>query len=507
MSKKNNSVGREPNKIKILVCNIIIALCCIASILTLILGDFMRLDITLTIDKATLAKLMSGESPSSAPAGIKADGPSTDGMNMDDILEYIPDDWKLEFNIPIQVESKTIAKSSFGTENSVAAVKDLVAKQVDNLVQVMEEKVHEVIDIGVEALIRKAGDMAKEKIKEAINEEGSTVTEADVNARLQSEGIENYEAAIDQLVNEVKVLVRGVLDGTKSSEAIRDFLKGGAEGEERNILGKVMRIAAKEELKDEHKNEPGYVPSEDEINEQVAEYQKDTLEGYDEFVKEFADEEGNLNLETMIITLINKIQDEGNTNGSTQVSNAPGDEEEAPEVGEGEPEATGSESSGEIKSMDDVKAYVIEKIFGSIDEQTVQYAGIAMSALGYFLLFIMACWAYLLIKLIVKVLFCKNKTVGMFFPRMFGWIPHVLFIGLPMLAIKFLPQILERIGADAGESLNTILNMLSVNFTSLTWVSALCTVILMVVMFIYYPERRAAKRLRKEEKRAAKAAA
>lgn len=505
MSKKNNSVGREPNKIKILVCNIIIALCCIASILTLILGDFMRLDITLTIDKATLAKLMSGESPSSAPAGIKADGPSTDGMNMDDILEYIPDDWKLEFNIPIQVESKTIAKSSFGTENSVAAVKDLVAKQVDNLVQVMEEKVHEVIDIGVEALIRKAGDMAKEKIKEAINEEGSTVTEADVNARLQSEGIENYEVAIDQLVNEVKVLVRGVLDGTKSSEAIRDFLKGGAEGEERNILGKVMRIAAKEELKDEHKNEPGYTPTDNEIDEKVAEYQKSTLEGYDEFVKEFADEEGNLNLETMIITLINKIQDEGNTNGS-KVSNAPG-EEEAPEVGEGEPEATGSESSGEIKSMDDVKAYVIEKIFGSIDEQTVQYAGIAMSALGYFLLFIMACWAYLLIKLIVKVLFCKNKTVGMFFPRMFGWIPHVLFIGLPMLAIKFLPQILERVGAEAGESLTTILNMLSVNFTSLTWVSALCTVILMVVMFIYYPERRAAKRQRKEEKRAAKAAA
>ena len=505
MSKKN-SIGREPNKTKILVCNLIIIACCIASILTLILGDFMRLDIKLTVDKATLAKLVSGESsPSSAPAGIKADGPSTEGMNMDEILAYIPDDWKLEFSVPVQVEAKTLAKSSFGTENSVAAVKDLVAKQVDNLVQVMEEKVHEVIDIGVEALIRKAGDMAKEKIKEAINEEGSTVTEAEVNARLQSKGIENYEAAIDELVDEVKVLVRGVLDGTKNSEAIRDFLKGGAEGEERNILGKVMEIAAEEELKDEHKNEPGYDgPSEDEINAKVAEYQKDTLEGYDEFVKEFADENGNLNLETMIITLINKIQDEGNTNGS-KVSNAPGDEEEAPEVTEGEGEAeteTSGSSSGEIKSMDDVKAYVIEKIFGAIDEQTVRYAGIAMSVLGYFLLFIMACWAYVLIKVIVKMLFCKNKTVGLFFPRMFGWIPHVLFIGLPMLALKFLPQILEQVGADAGESLQTILNMLSVNFTSLTWVSALCTVVLLVVLFIYYPERRASKRAKKAAKAA-----
>lgn len=206
----------------------------------------------------------------------------------------------------------------------------------------------------------------------------------------------------------------------------------------------------------------------------------------------------------MIITLINKIQDEGNTNGS-KVSNAPGDEEEAPEVTEGEGEAeteTSGSSSGEIKSMDDVKAYVIEKIFGAIDEQTVRYAGIAMSVLGYFLLFIMACWAYVLIKVIVKMLFCKNKTVGLFFPRMFGWIPHVLFIGLPMLALKFLPQILEQVGADAGESLQTILNMLSVNFTSLTWVSALCTVVLLVVLFIYYPERRASKRAKKAAKAA-----
>lgn len=476
-----NSSGRKPNNLKILICNIIIAACCVASILTLILGDFVRADITLTIDKALLSKLMGGEQKDEAsnmPAGIKADGP--EGMDMNSVLEYIPDDWKLEFNIPIQIEAKTVAKSSFGTENSVAAVKVLVEKQVDNLVVVLENKVGEVIEIGVEALIRKAGDMAKEKIKEALNEEGSTVTEAEVNAKLREHGIENYGAAIDTFVEEVKALVKDVLSGAKGSDAIRDFLKGG-EKTNRNILGKLMEIAAEEELKEEGVADP----TSEQIEEKIAEYQKDTLEGYDEFVKEFADENGNLNLESMIISLINKMNEGSNENSNP--SNAPEDEEVA----------DGNAGSGQIQSMDDVKAFVIEKIFGAINEETVQMIGLAMSFLGYFLLFIMACWAYVLIKVIVKTIACKNKTVGLFFPRMFGWIPHVLFVGLPMLVLKYLDTILRYIGADAGDSLKNILDMVSVNFSSLSWVSALCTVILLVLLFFYYPERRAAKRAKR----------
>ena len=129
--------------------------------------------------------------------------------------------------------------------------------------------------------------------------------------------------------------------------------------------------------------------------------------------------------------------------------------------------------------------------------------GKVLSYVGYFLFFVMACWAYVLIKIIVKTIFCKNKTVGLFFPRMFGWMPHVFFVGLPMFLIKYLPLFAEKIVASQPEmqesmnSIMSILEMIKLSVSSLTWISALCTVILMVLLIFYWPMRRRAKKERK----------
>ena len=117
----------------------------------------------------------------------------------------------------------------------------------------------------------------------------------------------------------------------------------------------------------------------------------------------------------------------------------------------------------------------------------------------------MACWAYVLIKIIIKTIFFKNKTVGLFFPRMFGWMPHVFLVGLPMTLIKYLPVIAAKViesQPEMQEGLDyamNILEMVKISVSSLTWISALCTVILMVLLIFYWPMRRAAKRARKNK--------
>ena len=117
--------------------------------------------------------------------------------------------------------------------------------------------------------------------------------------------------------------------------------------------------------------------------------------------------------------------------------------------------------------------------------------------MGIFIIFVIACWAYVILKLIIK-LFMKNKTVRVGLPQAFGWMPHVFFVGLPMTIIKLAPFIIsklpEQMGEQFGEIVDKITSMVSVTISSLTWVSALCTVALLIITIPYYRYRREIKK-------------
>jgi hypothetical protein len=57
-----------------------------------------------------------------------------------------------------------------------------------------------------------------------------------------------------------------------------------------------------------------------------------------------------------------------------------------------------------------------------MDESTIRYISSVLKYLGIFLLIVIGSWAYLILKILVKF-FARNKTVGMFFPKFFGWMP------------------------------------------------------------------------------------
>ena len=123
-----------------------------------------------------------------------------------------------------------------------------------------------------------------------------------------------------------------------------------------------------------------------------------------------------------------------------------------------------------------------------------------LQGLGIFIIFVIACWAYVILKLIIK-LFMKNKTVRVGLPQAFGWMPHVFFVGLPMTFIKVAPLLIQKLPEQAGEQVKAILDqitsMVSVTVSSLTWVSALCTVFLLIVTIPYYRYRRQIKKEKK----------
>lgn len=151
-----------------------------------------------------------------------------------------------------------------------------------------------------------------------------------------------------------------------------------------------------------------------------------------------------------------------------------------------------------FENADDVKAFLADKLNSKIDDNTARILGIALKVMGGFVLLVIAAWAYFLIKLVVKTLFCQNKTVGMFAPRFFGWMPHVLFVGLPMLVFGNMDRIIAKTSGTSlqqlGETLAKLSSLVSVKITSLTWVSALATVVLLAIWIPYYQWRRKLKR-------------
>lgn len=500
---------RKPLPVKKIVFNVIIAAICIASILTLYLGDFMNTDIKLTVTKDTIkgwisndAKAAGGES-----GGIKMSGPEetekkkslfsgdmTEDEMIDMILGYVPDDFSLEFNLKLSVNGQTLAKSAAGQKEE--AVKELIEKQVDSVVSEVDTKVEELIVVAKEVIADIIQDstedlkaMVREEIQKALAENDLTVEELD--DYLDKLGDDLTMAEIDTLIDYVAdEPIKAILDG--DAKAARDGVMNHA------TTKKILRTIAKLEVLSEKGSDLENatkaeiaaffaVPENGKaVDDKVKEAEDEINKVYDEYVPKLADENGKITSESLITGLMNLINEA--SEGEAKASNA----------------AEGESALGQISSLDDVKQLIVDKINEMLDAETMKMIGNVMSYFGYFLFFVMACWAYVLLKLIIKTIFCKRKTVGLFFARFFGWMPHVFFVGLPMLVIlnkDVLFDALAQNGMDIGSEITPYLDMISININSLTWISALGTVLLLVILFFYYPMRRQEKRERKAQRR------
>lgn len=483
MSKKERTSGGG-NNLKIIIFNIIIAALCIASIVTLYVGDFMKAEITLTVTKDTLAKMMPQEGSSPQNAAIKA-AEGDNGFNMGDITKYLDDDFVLSFSASFTLKGDSVAKSALGNANQ--EVESLINDNIDKLIDNITDTVDQVMEQAMKAVVRAAFDEIKETIKKSIKEgmDKNNVSEDEVWAKLNAKGI--YEADVNKMIDDFVVTLEKLLGGDKSDTIA--FLESKSDT---STLYKMECVAAEEELKS-----TGNEYTNDDIVAKVDEYQKKIVDEFNNVLDELS-VDGEFSTETLIIALFNKgFGDEKKDEQKNEKVEGPANAADESAASEGE------SSDKKFKNMDDVKNYVVQMLLSKIGPDAVDTVGKALSYVGYFLFFVMACWAYVLIKIIVKTIFFKNKTVGLFFPRMFGWMPHVFFVGLPMLLIKYLPVAAAKIvesQPEMQEGLDTavnILEMIKISVSSLTWISALCTVILMVLLIFYWPMRRKAKRERK----------
>ncbi|MBR1747041.1 MAG: hypothetical protein IJ735_02380 [Clostridia bacterium] len=413
---------------KIIITNVIIVLVAVAAIVTLWLGSFMQIDLSLTVNQKNVEEIAGEE------ADVSALG-------------------EFSITIPLSLTLKDSDGISAIFGDRTAVTKQVVEREISSVLQNLFSAAKDVMKTVTKAVVNKAVDEAKNAIEKQLGEGTDTQKVLEEQYGVSGEDIETFKTELSDTITLV-------LDGGST-----DDLK--AKLEDSETLDKILEAYAEAELKEKL----GVDTLDDEQKAQAAanaeEKKNEVLDKYDEVIEQFADEEGNLSVGSIVAGMMDEagIKDD---NGDKV----------------------------KIETEEDLKNFISEKINGTMEENT-EYIGYALMGLGVFVLFVMACWAYVILKIIIK-LFMKNKTVFFGLPQAFGWMPHVFFIGLPMTIIRLsdviLPKLSDQLGEDATKVVKMAQNMVSLNVSSLTWVSALCTVVLLIISFFYYKWRRQIKK-------------
>lgn len=475
---RQRKFGRQK---KIVLCNIIMMLISVAAIVTLFTGCFMSLEVVVNLDGEILADFVGnegGEGEESSGEGgggpLPAAAEGTE-MSSDELIAAFTN-VKISIPVGLTLTSRDLLDSLVRADGG--SVEDIISRESGKIIEVLLNKADEILPRAIGAIVNVAVVKAENEVKRQILEQtgNGKATEEQIMEKLEEEHNVKKED-IDEMETEITDAVAGLLSGEKSAEDISDMLKDSA------TLDKLVSIYAEEELKNE--GGEGEEITEERKKEKVDALKQEVVDQYDETIRKMKDEG--------ILTDDEKFDKNKAVVGIINSAGIAGEEE------------------GKIESIDDVKKLAADKINDTIAGGR-DIMVLVLQILGGFVLAVMAAWAYFLLKLIVKTIFCRqNKTVGMFAPKFFGWMPHVIFVGLPMLVIKNLDKIASLLvdtlglGEEIGDIVDKLSSFVEINVNSLTWVSAVCAALLAVIWIPYYRWRRQLKKEKRLARKEAKA--
>ena len=231
-----------------------------------------------------------------------------------------------------------------------------------------------------------------------------------------------------------------------------------------------------------------------------------------DIISQFANEDGTFNGDGLISSLIEKL-----LSAKDSIENEEENEEE------NEAFVTSSqnlsfivtkyfnpieEEETEVKSIEEK---IAEAIKASITDEICETAKIAILAIACFIAFCAFWWAFLLLKIIIKM-GGKNPLVKLKAPIIFGGLPFIILALLPTVAITIIQTspsfIHDLLDAETLATLTSIFGKaVELKFASSSVVAFVCGFILFIFGFHYANKRKSIKRVIKQRKRAAKKSA
>lgn len=470
---------------KVFICNLVICFLCIVSIVSYFFLPFWKVKVSYTLTAETIQELV-GEAmgdlgdegnPDSSESSDEGEINYEDALNSLDLAGIVGDGLTLELSISL--ETKDILSSL--TSDPAALVETILMGNVNTIV----DSLTPTIDRIAKNLVKSVATMVlTEQLKSQVkNSLGDAVTDAEVKAELEALGL--TEEYIDGKVG-------GLVDTLYSDGMTAD----GAADATLDVVEDVLETM-------KQSGDPDYADVE--LDEETKAELKD---GLLEVFNEFADENGNLNLEGFTTDLLLGLLEnkDGNEEG--------GDSDE----GAGKPavaaatagatviltNAQASDSASSSANLDEeakdlsaeLKAAIVSLIMDAVGDAAKTIA-MVVQIISYVILFTFFTWFYLILKIVVKCRM-KNPAIKLKLPIWLGSIPFWILYLLPTVGLAVVMSPTGPLAAEIGAETLALLSNLSINFFTCAWVSFIVGTFFFFFAIFYYGKLR--KRLKKMKK-------
>ena len=466
---------------KVFICNLVICFLCIVSIVSYFILPFWKVKVSYTLTAESIQELLADVT---GDLGGEGSGDSSDGdISYEDALtsinfaDIVDDGITLELSISL--ETKDILSSL--TADPAALVETILMSNINTIVDTLTPTIDKIAKNLVKTVAKMVlSEQLKEQVKGNL---GDAVTDEEVKAELESMGL------TEEYINEqVGGLVDSLYEEGTTPESAAD---------------KTLAVVEDVLTTMRESGNPDYADVE--LDEETKAELKD---GMVELFSEFADENGNLNLEGFTTELILGLLEGEEGDGD-------GDESTTPEKGMSATEgatviltnAQASDTASEDLEEEaedlsaELKAALVGLLMEVFDDDMLEMISMVIKVISYVILFTFFTWFYLILKILVK-LRLKNPAIKLKLPIWLGSIPFWILYLLPTVGLMLLanpPAALANVmGAETVTLMTSLFSNLSINFFTCAWVSFIVgTFFFFFALFYYGKLRRRLKKMKK----------
>ncbi|HIU58970.1 MAG TPA: hypothetical protein IAC57_02600 [Candidatus Scatosoma pullistercoris] len=445
-------MSKAGSRLAVFVCNILIVALSAAAILAHFLFPLWRVHIVFPIQEKLLKEMLPEE------------------MENLDVGEIVGD------GIPVSVTLEIRTKEVFSSfaDTGATAIESTIERNADSVVDQLIPVLEEVAEKALRAAAKQGvNDVLREQIRNFLDPETSD-TDARVEELIEKAGFdeEYINTAVDSLI-----------DSIYAENATVDTVAEQALSCVENALEKLRETGEPEfegaTLTEEDKNK---------IRESTA-----------EALSRVADENGSINMDQFVSSLLLGFLRSENSSGSDAAPEATLLSSESGNTsGEsaGSSDGTGNTAgnSGDTEdAQTELKAEVKQFLLDKIPEGTAETIVTGLKIAGGILAFVLFTWAYLILKILFK-LFAKNPAIKLKLPIWLGWIPFLVLALIPGALFSLIASGNPAVTAYLPADLLPYLESLEISFFSGGWVAFAAAIALILLSIPYSVFRRRLRR-------------
>ncbi|MBO4940054.1 MAG: hypothetical protein J6D30_03375 [Clostridia bacterium] len=461
---------KTPKRTAVFICNIIISLLCILSIAMYFIQPLWKADITYTLSGDVLAEMVGG-------AMEEGDSENSDSPEINLDLEDIT------IHMSITLHTQDIL-ASLG-DNPTEGVQHMIDENVNTLIDQLTADLDTIVESLLKSVSKQAvsstvkdqvhsamgGDKSTEEVDQVLQDAGITDQYIDQKTEELIDSLYAENATVDSVTEDVITIVEDVFDKLSNTE-LEEFQEP-------------LTEEAKEEIRD----------------------------SVSEILSSMADENGNLNIDDMLLeSLLGMLNGEtpeigggseggpedGPEDGPLDSSSAIGDSVDSMKCDISAKMATpmndvsseGGDSSDKEpmtkeEMIAELKAKLSTEIKNMIPEDLASQIADVMKIISYVLLFTFFTWAYLILKILAKMM-RTNNAIKVGLPIWLGCLPFLVLYAIPTAIFSVIANpptaMVEMLPPDVLQSMAG----LSITITSGSVFSFIAEVVLALLAIFYY---------------------